>query len=129
MSTFSSHGGDRRVRFRNRICRCGVRAEVAISESANSRGCLYFKCRERRCNFFAWGVMDSEYFPLEMDGDDVSSSNFRSSPVSNVDPLHVFDKEFGDMMQKMNDMVISFRWFKMFLLGLLVLNLGLVLFR
>ena len=65
---------------------------------------------------------------LEVDGDDVSSPNFRSSPICNVDPNAV-DREFGDMLQKMNDLVVSFRWFKVFLLGLLGLNVALVLFK
>ncbi|GMP74706.1 hypothetical protein CsSME_00032051 [Camellia sinensis var. sinensis] len=42
--------------FENKRCKCGKKAGVYISESEKNPGKLYFKCANKACDYFAWGV-------------------------------------------------------------------------
>ncbi|THG20785.1 hypothetical protein TEA_003859 [Camellia sinensis var. sinensis] len=42
--------------FQNKRCKCGKKAGVYISESEKNPGKLYFKCANKACDYFAWGV-------------------------------------------------------------------------
>lgn len=42
------------IRYKNRVCNCGVRAAVKISESTPNPGRLYYKCGHDDCGFWAW---------------------------------------------------------------------------
>ena len=44
MNLSTSMGVERRLKFRNRKCRCGVRAEVMISDSRDNPYRLFFRC-------------------------------------------------------------------------------------
>ncbi|KAL7233945.1 hypothetical protein ACSBR1_017533 [Camellia fascicularis] len=53
MSTSSNN--DARF-FENKRCKCGEKAGVYISELEKNPGKLYFKCANKACDYFAWGV-------------------------------------------------------------------------
>ncbi|KAI8011527.1 hypothetical protein LOK49_LG06G00429 [Camellia lanceoleosa] len=42
--------------FQNKRCKCGKKIVVYISESEKNSGKLYFKCANKACDYFAWGV-------------------------------------------------------------------------
>ncbi|GMP93169.1 hypothetical protein CsSME_00043119 [Camellia sinensis var. sinensis] len=42
--------------FENKRCKCGKKAGVYISESEKNPGKMYFKCANKDCDYFAWGV-------------------------------------------------------------------------
>ena len=52
-STMSLRDG-RKVRFCNRRCYCGRKAEVMISDSVDNPHRLFFHCRLKFCGFFEW---------------------------------------------------------------------------
>ncbi|XP_028078899.1 uncharacterized protein LOC114280722 [Camellia sinensis] len=42
--------------LQNKRCKCQKKAGVYISESKKNPGRLYFKCADKICDYFAWGV-------------------------------------------------------------------------
>ena len=48
------------VKFRNRTCWCGAKAEVKISESRKNPKKLYYCCRNDKCEFFDWCIEEFE---------------------------------------------------------------------
>ena len=79
MNTISNVG--RRIRFRNRKCLCGVKAEVRISDSQANPDWLFFRCRSSSCNFFEWWSIEDDNINYE-DEEDCMSSSLRQD-VSN----------------------------------------------
>ncbi|GMP81640.1 hypothetical protein CsSME_00036280 [Camellia sinensis var. sinensis] len=53
MSTSSNN--DARF-FQNKRCKCGEKAGVYKSKSEKNLGKLYFKCANKVCDYFVWGV-------------------------------------------------------------------------
>ena len=72
MNTISNVG--RRIRFRNRKCLCGVKAEVRISDSQANPDRLFFRCRSSSCNFFEWWSIEDDNINYEDEEDRMSSS-------------------------------------------------------
>ena len=70
MNSSTSMRVERRLKFRNRKCRCGVRAEVMISDSRDNPYHLFFRCRHKSCKFFEWWSLDADnpYFEEEIEG-------------------------------------------------------------
>ena len=50
------------VIFKNKLCRCGMKAGVRISESSQNPGKLFFFCEKRQCKFFKWWQPDETEF-------------------------------------------------------------------
>ncbi|CAL5368278.1 unnamed protein product [Camellia sinensis] len=42
--------------FQNKRCKCGKKTGMYISESEKNPRKLYFKCANKACDYFAWGV-------------------------------------------------------------------------
>ncbi|GMP98220.1 hypothetical protein CsSME_00046189 [Camellia sinensis var. sinensis] len=42
--------------FENKRCKYGKKAGVYISESEKNPGKMYFKCANKACDYFVWGV-------------------------------------------------------------------------
>ena len=61
---------ERRLKFRNRKCHCGVRADVMISDSRDNPSRLFFRCRNKTCKYFEWWSLqaDNPYFEEVIDG-------------------------------------------------------------
>ena len=72
ISTISNVG--RRIRFRNRKCLCGVKAEVRISDSQANPDKLLFRCRSSSCNFFEWWSIEDDNINYEDEEGHMSSS-------------------------------------------------------
>ncbi|CAL5332618.1 unnamed protein product [Camellia sinensis] len=60
MSTSNASMSDTsEIQYRNRKCRCGVRAAFRISKSKENPGMTYFVCpfnNTNRCGFFEWWI-------------------------------------------------------------------------
>ena len=61
---------ERRLKFRNRKCHCGVRADVMISDRRDNPSRLFFRCRNKTCKYFEWWSLqaDNPYFEEVIDG-------------------------------------------------------------
>ena len=61
---------ERRLKFRTQKCHCGVRADVMISDSRDNPSRLFFRCRNKTCNYFEWWSLhaDNPYFEEVIDG-------------------------------------------------------------
>ena len=65
---------ERRMRFRNRKCHCGVRANLMISDSRDNHFCLIFKCRTKTCKYFEWWSLDVDNPHLEEEIEGITSN-------------------------------------------------------
>ena len=88
------------MKFCNRYCFGGNKADILISETANNLDRLFFRCRLRNCNFFEWWRLEDENQLLsEDDGaitsrlnmNEQSSSNFGDEDVGVTRFLHEED--------------------------------------
>ncbi|KAK2653620.1 hypothetical protein Ddye_013476 [Dipteronia dyeriana] len=59
-STMALNGGI--IKFKNRKCSCGIKADVKISDSQNNLSKLYFFCERGKCNFYRFLDPDIEEF-------------------------------------------------------------------
>ena len=62
MQGYSIHSmsDKRNLKFRNRRCRCGRKAEVMISDSVDNPYKLFFRCRLKNCGFFEWWNLEDD---------------------------------------------------------------------
>ena len=65
---------ERRLRFRNRKCHCGVRSEVIISNSRDNSFRLFFRCRTKNCKYFEWWSLDANNPHLEEEMEGITSN-------------------------------------------------------
>ena len=82
MNTISNIG--KRIRFCNRKCLCGVKAEVRISDSQANSNRLFFRCRSNSCNFFEWWSLEDDNINYEDEVDRMSSSLRQDVSSSNA---------------------------------------------
>ena len=88
----------RRIRFRNRKCLCGLKAEVKISDSEANPGRLFFRCRSNCCKFFEWWNIEEDNINYEDELDGISSGVGQEFTEGSVGVV----EEVGDSTQMTN---------------------------
>ncbi|CAL5398329.1 unnamed protein product [Camellia sinensis] len=72
--------------FQNKKCKCGKKEEVYISESENNSGKLYFKCENKGCDYFAWGV------PPTGNGSNIQKSGYDYDFARNNEVMNILER-------------------------------------
>ncbi|CAL5372077.1 unnamed protein product [Camellia sinensis] len=54
MDMSSSSNGEGVIKFRSKICYCGSKATIKVTESEKNRGKLYYLCPHGKCSFWDW---------------------------------------------------------------------------
>ena len=82
MNTISNNG--RRIRFCNRKCLCGAKAEVRISNSQANLNMLFFRCKSNSWNVFEWWSVEDDNVNYENEVNGISSSLRQDVSNNNV---------------------------------------------
>ncbi|CAL5390105.1 unnamed protein product [Camellia sinensis] len=54
MDISSSSNGGGVMKYRSKICYCGSKATIKVTESEKNRGKLYYLCPNGKCGFWEW---------------------------------------------------------------------------
>ena len=114
---------ERNLKFHNRRCRYGRKAEVMISDSVDNSYKLFFRCHLKNCGFFEWWNLEDDN-PIDDDEVEGVLSYERQPLVRNrLNVEHVCEsnvRNYGDASIRGLKMVVKILCCCVFMLAIIV---------
>ena len=118
------------MKFRNRRCLCGRKAEVMISESDLNPCRLFFRCKWKTCNFFEWRRLEDDNEFSEDDSDGVTSRlNISEIEQSSTNFVYEYQYLERNNLDELKVSVVGLKSVVKMLLFLVVLLVLIIIFK